>query len=331
MVGRREVAVQLTLSLFGTGSLRPALESYLSTQCYEIAEATVIDYSERARWLYSVLGEWTPLEKITYPVLVKLVRQHGPDGRGLKYVTLKKRLTFLRAALEHAYNMGEGPPPPKLPKLPDDGDRGRVVHTREEFKAFRAQLPEGRFRSLADLAYWTGMHTYDLFTMTRSDFDMGYDWGVRQWGARPELQLEAPVTGAFMRRNHKNKRCLPHWFPLEEEARGAIATILAATRPGPDALLIGRVWNIGKTFQKACDRAQVPRITPIRLRASFASRLLADGYPHEYVRLALGHVGEVRDDGTAKPATTLAKHYANMSGDVARMVPYMPPQGEPKK
>lgn len=300
--------MQLSLQLFGAGRLKPAIESYLTTQCYEIAEATVIDYAERARWLYGVLGEWTPIEKITYPVLVKLIREHGPEGKGLRYVTLKKRLTFMRAALEHAHNMGEGPPPPKLPRLPDDGNRGKVVHTRVEFAAFRLALPEGRFRALADLAYWTGMHTFDLFRMTRADVDFGYQWA-------PEHK------GAFMRRNHKNKRCDPHWFPLEPDAFAPLAAIVESARPGPEALLIGRVWNIGKTFQKACDRAEVPRITPIRLRASMASRLLADGYPHEYVRLALGHVGEVKDDGTAKPATTLARHYAGVSRDIARMVP----------
>lgn len=316
--------MQLSLQLFGADRLRPAVEDYLATQCYEIAEATVGDYGERARWLYGVLGEWRELRDITYPALVRVIRVHGPDGRGLKYVTLKKRLVFLRAVIEHAHNMGLCPPPPKLPRLPDDGNRGKIVHTRAQFAAFRMTLaPGGKHRTLAELAYWTGMHTYDLFRMTRADLSLSFDWNV-----------EGHI-GAFMRKNHKNKHCEPTWFPLEAEALPVMRDILERTRPGPDALLLGRVWNIGKTFAKACDRAEVPRISPIRLRASMGSRLLADGYPHEYVRLALGHIGEVKSDGRAAPSTTLSKHYACMSADVIRMAPKsaptQPPEAPPAK
>lgn len=303
--------MQLTLSLFGHARLRPAVEDYMANQCDSLAEATIQDYRERAAWCYHVFGEYTPLEQITYPAIYKAIQVWGPRGRGLREITLRKRLTFLRAVLRHAYGMGHlVTSPPELPRLRDDGDRNKTVLSRTQFAAFRMALPPGPHRKLADLAYWTGMHNLDLFSMRRDHLDLAYVWeGTNR-------------VGAFWRRNHKNQnhanRLPDTWFPLEPGAMPAMREILDDARPGPDALLVGRVWNISRTFHKACDRAEVPRVSPLRLRASLSSRFTADGETPEMARLALAQIGEF-DPRTGRPrSTTTSRHYMGFTPDHVR-------------
>lgn len=301
--------LQLSFSLFGAKRLKGAIEDYLATQCDGLADGTFDDYAERARWLYKALGEFCPLSEVTYPRLNELVRIWGPSGKGLRHVTLKKRFVFLRAVMRHAHQMGWGPELQTLPRLRDDGERGKVIHTREQFAAFRAQLATWQHRTLADLAFWTGMHRLDLFETRRHHFDLFYDWGVD--GHR----------GAFLRRNHKNPRMPNSWMPLEVEALPVISDILSKIAPSPHALITGKVHNISRTFYAACDRAEVPRVSLLRLRASYSTRHRAEGYDYEYVRLLLGQTGELREDGRAKQTTPLTRHYLSWTPEMVRNLP----------
>ena len=301
--------LQLSFSLFGANRLKAAVEDYLATQCDGLADGTFDDYNERAKWLYKALGEFCPLESITYPVLNEVVRKWGPSGKGLRHVTIGKRLKFLRVVMRHAHAMGWGPELKAIPRLRDDSSPGRKILTLEQFQAFRAQLATWQHRTLADLAFWTGMHRLDLFETRRHHFDLFYDWKVD--GHR----------GAFLRRNHKNQKTPDCWMPLEAEALPVIADTLSKIAPSPHALVVGKVHNISRTFYAACDRAEVPRISLLGLRASFASRHQANQYDNNYIRLLLGHTGELRENGTTKQSTPLTRNYLNWSSDMVKTIP----------
>lgn len=278
--------VQLELAFWGGSTLRGAINTYLA-QCTDgLSDATVKEYGERGDWLVRELGELTPLAELTYVRLEALIRRF----RGvLRNNTVKKRLTFLVLVLKHAQARGELDDVPALPRIRKDADSAReTVHTTEQWKAFREFLPPGSFRDAYDLFFWTGHHTADLVTM-------------RAWMLDPgrEIRDEAGQVvghGMWLRRNSKN-RVEPVWLPMEPELV-AVAGELLARKPLRDDLLVGRLWNLRRTFHMAADRAvaagyEIPRCSPIDLRRSFASMLVGRERPVEYVRLGLGHKGEM--------------------------------------
>jgi integrase len=112
---------------------------------------------------------------------------------------------------------------------------------------------------------------------------------------------------------------------MEPEVRELALEWLADTGH-PEALVVGGLYNIARTFRAAAERANLPPVRPnLGLRASHASLLLARGYSYEYVRIVLGHVHEVRVHQlgdhlvarAAKHGTTLS-HYMRPSPDILR-------------
>ncbi len=304
----RSTHIQMDLPFYPAGSLHHALGAYLAHQTEGLAEATLSDYRDRSKWLIGILGPGTPLTAITYLRLERVAREYGlrSSQRGLMDVTIKRRLVFLRAAMRYAAMCGYFPRDsiPELPRLKDDGLARRSYHTIEQWRGFRAELAPGPTRRFADLGMWTGHHTHDLES---------FEWWM--------LDPERPITdgegqqvgvGMFWRRNHKNKRSTGVWFPMEPEFREIVLGWFADGQCGDAAAkVVGKVWNKHKSFAVACDRAGAPRVSPIDLRRSYATTLVGRGYPHEYVRQALGHEGETsRTAGgaTGKPSTA-SRHY----------------------
>lgn len=306
-------AFQLELPFWPRGTLREALTAYLA-QLEDLADATYVDYGTRMEWLCEVFGERAQLRDITLEVVQKVMREQGPKGRGLMMVTLKKRLTFLRAAMKYAAGRRIITRDEVLPelKIKDDGKRGRRVLQMTEFRQLRLALC-GSFRRFAEVAQLTGFHTWDVEHATLGMFEPAYKW----------LDTDGAVLreGRYLRKNHKTKGCEDAWLPMEQELLDA-ASEWKADGGGPDALVVGHVWAKSKAFAAARDRAGLDRVKPNQdLRRSFASLLAARGYSREYIRQAQGHIGapQIDDDGTymgaAKP-TVDDKHYVRLTHEM---------------
>lgn len=335
--------MQLELHFWPPGSLKEAVTTYLHDQARGLAKATLGDYEDRAAWCCLVLGPATSIDDITIQRLHEVVRKWGPDGKGLKQVTLKKRLNFLIASMKYAAARGliepMRIPDMKWLKLKDDGRHCETFLTVPQFVDFRAQLggerysfpthgtrgkqsPQaaGRYQLAADIMFWTGHHPHDVQTMVWTHLDVNYVW-------RDHEDKEIS-RGRYLRRNNKNKRIEePTWFPMEPEFRETILAIQTANKNDPDFFgahaIVGRLSGFKKAFAAAAHKAGVPEVTPNDLRRSFGTMLASRGYPYEYVRLALGHEGEVTvnvEKGHAqvvtKRPTTLTRHYLRPSPEL---------------
>jgi len=273
-----------------------------------LADGTLDDYRLRAAWLCGELGEWSDISSITFDVIRRIVIRERMTS-GLRDVTLRKRIGFLRAVMQYAEACGATCKPIELRllRLRDDSVRGSSFHTRTQFAAFRAGLAPGRFRTLADVFMWTGHHRADAYTMARWMIDPD----------RPFLDEQGEVwhVGGYWRRNAKNPHCQPCWLPLSDELRAGILEYYAGDGKDmrPHDLLSGAVWNLKKTFDAAADRAESPRISPTGLRRSFHSWMVVDDYPDEYRRIAMGHTGPVDTSGNAHRPTMRTKHYSPMT------------------
>jgi hypothetical protein len=302
--------MQLSLPFYARGSLREAIESYIRERAEYVAEATITDYQERARWVYEAFGELLPLVDLNYDTLRAVEREWGPRGKGLMLCTVKKRLVFVLAAMKLAAARGiirlDQVPP--MPKIATDSRRRERCVTLGEYQQLRLAL-SGRMRTLVDLAFWTGQHRYDLWSMQRCHLDPDYRW--------TDDAGEVKWTGAFWRRNHKNKRCRPCWLPAEAEFVPTMREILA--EPGPrDGLIVGRVCSYARSLYAATDRIEIQPVSLMAMRHSLATLLMERTGNYEYCRLVLGHEGELvatpdrRYAGTGNPST-ISRYYLHPS------------------
>jgi hypothetical protein len=287
----------------------------------KIANATARDYQDRADWLCQKLGDTTPLERVTFARIEKLVRDEGPKGRGLLMVTLRKRLRLLRAAMFYAADHGmlTHMQVPRLPpQLHDDGKRGQDFYTVEEFERFREHVPEGAYRRFFDLGFWTGHHSLDIRRYRRQWLDPDYPW----------LSEEGKIlrVGRYWRVNHKNKRCHGTWMAMEPEfARLARGWLEQHPQWSDATAVVGRLW-VSKVAHKAAADAALHYVSPnLGIRRSFATMLASRGWPNEMIRQALGHEGEIQvAAGKRGPAVTTGRpsiassHYIRSSPEGIR-------------
>ena len=315
--------MQLDLPLWPCGTLRGALTTYLAAVVDKIAIATQKDYQDRADWLCACLGDVTPLEQVTFARIEKLVKDHGPKGRGLMMVTLRKRLRLLRAAMLYAADHGmlEHARVPRLPpQLHDDGRRGQDFYTVEEFQRFREFVPDGAYRRFFDLGFWTGHHSHDIRRYKRQWLDPDYPW-VDEAG-------KILSVGRYWRENHKNKRSKGVWLPMEREFAELARRWLETNPQWSDASpIVGRLW-VNKVVHEAVAASGLPYVSPnLGMRRSFATMLASRQWPPEYIRQALGHEGEAWIERgqrgprvhTSRP-TTATSHYLRPSPDMVRRV-----------
>lgn len=304
--------MQLTLPFYARGSLREAIEAYLRECAEYVADATLVDYGERARWLMHVFGELTPLVDINHETLRRVERAEGPRGRGLMLSTIKKRFAWLLAAMKLAaargiIRMDQVPP---MPKIASDAKRKDEFITLGDYKQLRLAL-QGRVRTLVDLGMWTGMHRSNLYEVKRWMLEPDHEW--------KDADGKVVWTGRWLRTNTKNKRCKPIWMPSEPEFVPIMKEILAE-HGHRESLVVGRVSSYGPTIKAASDRIGISPVSLMGLRHSIATLLLERTHDYEYVRLFLGHEGELiatpdmRYAGTGDP-TTLSRHYLGASTD----------------
>lgn len=305
--------MQLELAFWPPNSVRQVLMDYLAMRAESIVEETRIDYEARLAWLCEALGPGTSADAVTFSVLERVAREARPV---LADRTIRMRLQFWASAIEYAELRGVVKAGrPKLPPWLNGATKPmHDYYTAAQFIQFRLALPPGRVRRFADLAFWTGMHTRDVEATERWMLDPEHEWP------------DSEQRGRWWRRNTKGKKITPSWVPMEPELR-ELAGEWLAERGSPNALICGAVNNKRKFFLLAAERTELPPIRAnLGLRASHASLLLAREYSYEYVRLVLGHRGEItveaRPDGSVRAKTTrpsvLTGHYARPSSDTLR-------------
>lgn len=309
---------QLELAYYPPDCVRGVLSAFLAMKAETVTKETLEeDYWYRAAWLMDMLGEFTAAAVVTYSRLEEVARA----ARGLlRDITIKKRIDFWRWSMEYAALRGvvaeATVPKASPPWLRNDGKRCEDHYTPTQFQAFRLSLAPGRFRRFADLGFWTGQHTLDICSMACWMLQPEHPW------PHPTDPSETIHIGRWWRRNHKNKKCIPTWIPMEPELRKVAQEWLAESRH-PDSLVVGAVSNLRRTFHTAASRAELPPIRPnLGLRASHSTLLMARWDSYEYVRQVLGHQGEVSAEAiatgelvarTAKRASTLTSHYLRPS------------------
>jgi hypothetical protein len=285
---RREAPVQLELAFHGRFSLRAVIGEHMSRSTVGLREATIRDYSERAEWILREFGESTDARELRLRDL-----EHVADKwRGIiRNVTIKKRLTFLRAALKLACEDDVITKVPALPRLQGDGERKEGFHTVEQWRAFREYLPAGPFRRFYDLAFWTGQRAADVYNTRLCDLAPD----------RPIVDNngELVTRGAFFRRTQKTKkhRVPEDWVPAQPELV-ELSRAWLAEGGLPEDRVVPPVWNLRRAFCMAASRAiadghtSIPSsLSPNDLRRSFTSMLWERGYDTFQVQTFLGHKG----------------------------------------
>lgn len=294
---------QLDLCLYPTGTIGEALLWTLRNTCDQVRAVTLKDYQERARWLMRVLGATTQLREVTYESLIALSRERGPrakDHSPLLHVTIKKRLILLHRALSDAEARGLLPECPKFPNLRNDGESGKRIHTPAQFAAMRARLDEP-WQTWVTVGYYTAMRSFDLNRMRWRWFRL----------EQPFLNAagEAIAPGQWLRHSHKTDgddldTC---WMPMEPGLHDWLLGITPRGAPGDP--VTPHWWKAVARMAAACEKADVPRISPIDLRRTRASLWLAEGKRDEWIRIAMGHKGYGKPDGSVGRPTIRSVHY----------------------
>lgn len=303
--------MQLELAYWPRDCVRSVLLDYVRMRSRGVCGETLDrDYACRVDWLLTALGELTPAEAVDFVTLEAAAFKY----RGvLKDVTIKRRLAFWLGAVKYAAKRGlvrKDAIPDLPPDLLNDSAKMEDHYTPAQFAEFALAVPPGRFRRLAQLSMWTGMHTIDLDETARAHLEPDFEW--------PGSDLR----GRWLRRCTKNRRrgIKPCWCPMEPELRELAVGWVA--EPGPaDQLIVGPMYNVDRTFEAAAGRAGLVKIRKnLGFRASHSAMLLARGYSYEYVRIILGHVGEVTSEtiegelrAKSRRPTTLSKHYLRSS------------------
>jgi integrase len=251
------------------GTLAETLDWFLSRSLHTWSDATRGQHEDHARWLWQHFGSGCTLDLITYERLCRYRDAEGPNGRGITYTTIRKRLTTLRMALKEAQRREIIERLPPWPVLPNDALAGTRVASVAEYRALQGEF-EGRWRRWVVLAYRSGMRKSDLARARRCDFD-----------------LEA---GTFLRRSTKTKARYPaEPMPMHQELADMIREWDATESPGPKEPVCGAWTMVVRDLAAACMRLGIVRIGPNDMRRSCESNMVAAGATAEFRSLFFGH------------------------------------------
>jgi integrase len=260
------------------------LDRFLRVGTRSATTATREDRIDHVRWLNHFFGTDRPLSEFNgtsgYRLLAEYVEKEGPDlgGRGIKFVTIRKRLDTLRMAFTEAVKRGDLNALPFFPDLPRDSKPRERYLTVDEYRAIRALLlhPGPLF---LDLGVWTGQHTSDIVSMT---------WGMVDLGNGPG-NGPGPGPAFWLRRNTKNKK-RPVWLPMPDELRASLTAAYEEAPPDrPGRLIVGPWGSVRARLRRACRKLGIPRVSPIDLRRTCATWWIEKGGPKDALRQWLGH------------------------------------------
>ena len=310
--------LQLELPKIGEGRLRESIRWLLDHECEGVREITrVKDYEIRAEWCLKTFGD-CKLEELCgrrgYERLRQVVKEErAREDGGMKNVSLKKRFEFLVRVLKYAANreLIDRARIPELPQLENDGVSRNAHHTYSQYLAFRAAVPSSRHRAYYDLGWWSGMHRKDLESTRKEDVDV--------YTPFTDEKGKIISMGRFRVRNHKRKKFIPYWIPMEPEFRQCMKEFYESFPLTVEDLITGKFAHPQRWMSSAAVRAGVPRISPHSFRHSRLTYLESIGVHPEDARWAVG----------ASSVKILRGHYQHPSaGTLRRLVPRPPPNPE---
>jgi integrase len=268
----------------GGVTLGQGLNRFLQTGMRRATPATRTARTEHVRWLCHFFGADRPLSEFSgtrgYRLLSEYVAKEGtdPGGRGIKFVSLKKRLGTLRMAFTEAIRIGDLDALPSFPDLPRDSKPRERYLTLDEYRGIVATITPP-WDLWVIVAVWTGMHSSDVDSMT---------WAMVDLGAGPGSG-PGPGPAFWWRRNTKNKK-QPLWLPMPDEMREALSKAYQEAAPNsPNRLIVGKSHNMRRQLKRACRKLGIPRVAPIDLRRTCATWWIEKGGPKDALRQWLGH------------------------------------------
>jgi integrase len=306
--------MQLELPKVGEGRLRESINWVLQYELEGVREITrVNDYQVRAAWCLKTFGDCLLSDlcgRAGYERMRKIADEEARREGGMKRISLKKRFQFLIRVLKVAANREfvERGRIPEMPHLENDGVPRQAYHTYQHYRLFRAVLPSLRHRVYYDLGWWTGMRREDLEATRKEDVD--------PWRPFLDDKGQQLAMGSYRVRNHKRRKFVPYWIPMEKEFRRCMVEFYDQVPMSAEDLITGKFSKPQRWMDPASVRAGVPRISPHSFRHSRASYLDSIGVHPEDARFALG----------ASSVKIIREVYQHPSpGTLARLIPAPPP------
>lgn len=251
-----------------------------SIQRRQCSDATRSQHHDHRRWLTEYFGDM-PVKDLGFSQVTKYIDDERQ--RGLMNITIRKRLVTLQMGLTDAYRRGLlDRKPDWFPRLEGDSKPGQDLWTYEQWKVGRLAFEAGQ-RIGIDVLWWTGMHLSDVLRWRRSDVDLAVD-GWRRYNTKSKADVRwLPLPDEF-------RQLLEEWFVTE-------GMIWPAHKVAP------LFWQFPvKSMARVCERAGLPRITPLGLRRSCVSyhfeigrkKGMAPDAIADWVALWIGHKGDPR-------------------------------------
>lgn len=307
--------LQLELPKIGEGRLRESIRWLLEHECEGVREVTrVKDYEVRAEWLLQTFGDCKLDElcgRVGYERMRRIVKeQRAREDGGMKNVSLKKRFEFLVRVLKYAANreLIDRARIPELPQLENDGVSRNAHHTYSQYLLFRVAVPSIRHRAYYDLGWWTGMRRQDLESTRKEDVDVYTPFA--------DDKGKVISMGRFRVRNHKRRKFIPYFIPMEPEFRRCMLEFFERNPMSAEDLVTGKFSKPQRWMDPSAIRAGVPRISPHSFRHSRLTYLDSIGVHPEDARHAVG----------ASSVKVLRDHYQHPGAEtLRRLIPRPPP------
>ena len=216
----------------------------------------------------------------------------APERERRRRATLNKVISYLKAALDRAYEHGHVQNRTAWARLRKfkgtDSARTARLSTEQARRLTNAAAPD--FRRLLELALLTGARYGELIALRTRDFDEG--------------------SGTLLVAESKSGK--PRRIPLTDEGRQLLESLTAGSAP-EDAILTkadGSAWKKNDQFERMREACTVAKIAPAinfhAIRHTTASLLVEQGVPLAFVAEMLGHTD----------ARMVSMHYAHLARNI---------------
>ncbi len=197
------------------------------------------------------------------------------DGNRQRKATANRVLTYLRAALNHAWREGKVPSDDAWRRVKPfrDVNAPRVRYLTQDECRRLANACDPTFRQLLQAALYTGCRYGELAALKVADFD--------------------PENGTIAIRTSKSGK--PRYVVLADEGRAFFLNVTLGQSGDAFALrnVSGQPWGKSDQFRplrSACENAKInPPVSFHILRHSYASHLVMAGAPLQVIAHNLGH------------------------------------------
>lgn len=247
---------------------------------------TLKSYDLQCRLLIRYFGD-VDVESLTYEKLKEYVIK---DSDRLKVASIEHRMKFLKSLFRYSTDDGlvDKNPTAKM-RFPKQGHRIPKSLTEETIEYLREACETPLEHALIELFYTTGCRIGEVYRLNRKDID---------WEERTMIVLG---KGDKEREVYFTIKCRI-WLKKYLESRNDDDPALIVTRKAPHRMSIPTIRHLVKKIAERSDSDI--NVYPHKLRHSYATHLLDNGAPMEFIQEAMGH---------AKIDTT--RLYAMLSGE----------------